>query len=125
MDKNGKIVGIVIDITNEKQQQKAMAAMGSVDWILVLLLLAPPQEKGTNWKMIPAENLIAAAQSTGTKLAVGVEDASRVGGLARALELGVDALCVSNTVTDAKVWNAVFAARKERQEAVKQKFKES
>ena len=100
-----------------------MAAMGSVDWILVLL--AAPQEKGTNWKMIPAENLIVIAQSTGTKLAFGVEDASHVGGLSRALELGVDALCVSNTVTDAKVWNAVFAARKERQEAVKQKSKES
>ena len=44
------ILGIVIDIANAQQQHHAMAAMGSVDWILV-------DDQGTadDWKMIPAE----------------------------------------------------------------------
>jgi 3-dehydroquinate synthase II len=80
-----KTVGIVVELQDAAGQEEAMAALGSVEWILV---------SSGGWKMIPAENLIAAAQSTGTKLAFCVDQASDVGGLARALELGVDALCV-------------------------------
>ena len=108
MDEKDKIVGIVIEISNAKQQQDAMAAMGSVEWILV-------QQGKTEdgWKMIPAENLIVAAQSTGTQLAFCVQNAFDVGGLARALEFGVDALCVPANAP-ASVWDAVFWARAPR-----------
>eukprot|EP00977_Amphora_coffeiformis_P017532 scaffold5772_cov188-Amphora_coffeaeformis.AAC.13 len=117
LDQNGRLIGIVLDITNVKEQQQAMAVLGSVEWILVHSSTddgAPSSSSSSDWKMIPAENLIAAAESTGTKLAFQVNAAAQVGGLARALERGVDALCVSYDA-DPAVWKAVFRAQTERQ----------
>ena len=45
--------------------------------------------------MITAENVLAAAEGTPTRLAVTVRSAAAVGGLAFALDRGVDALVVS------------------------------
>jgi 3-dehydroquinate synthase class II len=65
--------------------------------------------------MIPVENLIAAAQSSGTKLAFLCKDSFRCeSGLARALELGVDALCMDAEAPAVGLWEAVFKARAER-----------
>ena len=71
---------------SRSEQDKAMAALGSVEWVLI---------SSSTWQMTPAENLIAAAKGTSTKLMFCVSEASDVGGLARELELGVDGLCVA------------------------------
>lgn len=101
------VVGTVVNLENVQGQNQAMAALGSVEWILV---------SSSSWQMIPAENLIAAAQSSGTKLAFVCKDSSDVGGLARALELGVDALCV-DAAAPVGLWEAVFKARAERRDS--------
>ena len=103
--KPNRIMGIVVNLDDSNDgQEQAMAAMGSVDWILVTTTTTTTSNKdestssssssSSSWQMIPAENLIGAAVSSGTKIAFVVKQASDVGGLARALELGVDALCV-------------------------------
>mmetsp|Transcript_36843 Transcript_36843/g.56416 ORF Transcript_36843/g.56416 Transcript_36843/m.56416 type:complete len:289 (+) Transcript_36843:58-924(+) len=66
--------------------------------------------------MIPAENLISQCQNTGTKIAAYVNRVGDVGGLARALELGVDALCIDGTasINDQELWDALIEAQSER-----------
>jgi 3-dehydroquinate synthase class II len=104
---NGQTIGVLVNIQNPADQESAMATLGSVQWLIV-------QCQSTTWQMIPAENLISAAQATGTKLAFCINDPSHVGGLARALELGVDALCVDAAVASKELWDTVFEARQER-----------
>lgn len=101
-------IGTIINIEDPKGQEEAMATLGSVVWLVV-------ECHSDSWQMIPAENLIAAAQASGTKLAFCVDDVSNVGGLARALELGVDALCVNAAIATKELWDSVFEARQERQ----------
>eukprot|EP00521_Asterionellopsis_glacialis_P016002 CAMPEP_0195308080 /NCGR_PEP_ID=MMETSP0707-20130614/38043_1 /TAXON_ID=33640 /ORGANISM="Asterionellopsis glacialis, Strain CCMP134" /LENGTH=421 /DNA_ID=CAMNT_0040372339 /DNA_START=297 /DNA_END=1562 /DNA_ORIENTATION=+ len=122
-DNTHKIVGTVVDIADAAGQDKALAAVGSVEWILAML--DEPQDSTTSsstssstsgWQMIPAENLIGAATNAGTKVAVSVKRVEDVVGLSRALELGVDALCVAaDASTD--LWEAVMEARTERANA--------
>jgi 3-dehydroquinate synthase II len=112
---NSAVVGVVVALSNDSVsdsnysvnlsgQDKAMAALGSLEWVLV---------SSSTWQMIPAENLIAAAKGTGTKLAFCVYQASDVGGLARALELGVDGICVAADAQE-ELWTAAWEARKAR-----------
>lgn len=106
--KDPSVVGTIVlldddDDDDASGQEEALAAMGSVEWILV---------ETAKWQMIPAENLIAAARSTGTKLSFGVSKASDVAGLSGALELGVDALCISSS--DPTLWETAVRARKDR-----------
>jgi len=103
---NDEIVGKIVDVSTKDGQDEALAAVGSVDWILA--------DCSGDWKMIPAENLIVAAKSTGTRLAFVVQDEKDVVGLVRALELGVDALCVQ---PDVSFWNDVIKARQERNQS--------
>jgi len=105
------VAGTIVRLKDSSGQEQALAALGSVEWILVEV-----ESYESSWQMIPAENLIAAAQSTGTKLAFAVEKASDVAGLAKALELGVDALCITtrNGTEDPNLWKTAFQARKER-----------
>ncbi|VEU39792.1 unnamed protein product [Pseudo-nitzschia multistriata] len=107
------VVGAVVALKDSSGQEQALAAIGSVEWILVEV-----ESQGESWQMIPAENLVAAARSTGTKLAFAVEKASDVAGLAKALELGVDALCIAaknkNGADDPRLWETAFRARRER-----------
>jgi len=118
---SGQTIGAVVNIKDAKGQDSAIAALGSVEWLVVECYNKNDQSKdekksrGNAWQMIPAENLIAAAQGSGTKLAFCVDKPSSVGGLARALELGVDALCVDASVAPHALWEAAFAARKERE----------
>jgi 3-dehydroquinate synthase class II len=60
--------------------------------------------------MIPTENLIAAAQFTGTKIAFYVSQSQDIIGLSNALELGVDALCIKTGLSyhDPDLWKIVF-----------------
>lgn len=108
--------GVVVQIEKNGQDQ-ALAALGSVEWILVDCPTLSSNEDDAAWQMIPAENLIAAAANSGTKVAFCVKESSDVGGLARALELGVDALCVSISAP-VDLWNTVFQAQKERMKIV-------
>ena len=109
--KTSKVVGTIVNIEDASGQEQAMAALGSVEWIIVEC----SSTTNESWKMIPAENLIAAAQASGTQLAFCVDKSSDVGGLSRALELGVDALCVDATAATSELWEEVFEARKERE----------
>ena len=112
--KDGNLVGIMVNITEEKGQQTALAAVGSVEWIL-----AYAEEGGdARWRMIPAENLIGAATQTGTKIAFAVNRVQDVVGLSQALQVGVDALCISADASK-ELWDAVAKAKEQRQEQAK------
>ena len=91
LEKNGKIIGLMVNISSQKEQESALSLIGSVDWILL---------KCDNWKMIPCENLIAAAENSGTKLAAIVENELEVPGISFALEIGVDALVVNSDLIE-------------------------
>jgi len=106
------VVGAVVRIKDSSGQEQALAALGSVEWVLVEI----EESYELSWQMIPAENIIAAAQSTGTKLAFAVKKAADVAGLAKALELGVDALCISTESgnDDPDLWKTAIQARRER-----------
>jgi len=129
-------LGAVVNLSSGTAQDRAVSLIGSVEWILLefdeqcsRLVSANPYDDVDNdvdtagWKMIPAENLIASCSGTGTKLAVMVSNAADVTGLSRALELGVDALCVSSDATD-ELWSAVVSARDERLFAVEKSTSE-
>jgi len=105
------VAGAVVRLKDSSGQEQALAVLGSVGWLLVEV-----ESYEESWQMIPAENIIAAAQSTGTKLAFAVKKAADVAGLAKALELGVDALCIStrNGDDDPDLWKTAFEARRDR-----------
>jgi len=105
------VAGAIVRLKDSSGQEQALAVLGSVEWLLVEV-----ESYEELWQMIPAENIIAAAQSTGTKLAFAVKKATDVAGLANALELGVDALCISTKSgdDDPDLWKTAFEARKER-----------
>ena len=88
---NEKIIGSKILISGENDQENAISLIGSVNWILI---------KCKDWKMIPIENLIAAAESSGTKLAMFVENELEISAIAFALEIGVDALVVTEDLLE-------------------------
>lgn len=107
---DGKLIGIMVNLTEEKGQQTALSAVGSVEWIL-----AYTEGEEGSWRMIPAENLIGAATQSGTKIAFVVERVQDVVGLSRALQVGVDALCVASDASQ-ELWDAVLQARQRRQD---------
>jgi len=102
-----RLIGKIIDPSTAEGQDEGLAAIGSVDWILA--------ESSQEWKMIPAENLIAAAKNGSTKVAFCVDRLEDIVGLSRALELGVDALCVKASVSD-DLFEGLLAAKAERAE---------
>lgn len=115
-DMNDKsVVGAIVHLKDSSGQEQALAVLGSVEWLLVEVE-EESNEAEESWQMIPAENIISAAQSTGTKVAFIVTKSADVPGLAKALELGVDALCIStrNASKDPDLWKAAFEARRER-----------
>ena len=81
------LVGAAVAVGSANAQNEALALVGSVQWLFVDATGGAP--------MITAENVLAAAESTGTLLATTVGAASEVNGLTFALERGVDALVVS------------------------------
>jgi len=83
---NGKI-GAHFHIEDENDQLNAKSLVGSVEWILIT---------ANDWKMIPLENLIAAAQNTPTKIAAKMDSNEQMIGAAYALGTGVDAIVVSD-----------------------------
>ncbi len=82
-------VGRKVDVSDSEGQAKARAMAGSIEWILLDLGV---------WKMIPIENIIAACDGGPTKVAARISSAEQVLGAAFALQIGVDALLVSEEI---------------------------
>jgi len=74
-----------VDIDDYRGQDEALSLIGSVPWILV---------RCSDWKMIPLENLIAAASGSGTKIAVEIGGDVEINGATFALDHGADAILV-------------------------------
>ena len=83
---NQRQVGRKVDVSNSEGQAKARSMAGSVEWILLDL---------GEWKMIPIENIIAVCDGGPTKVAARISSPEQVLGAAFALQIGVDALLVS------------------------------
>jgi len=98
--------GIVVHVTDDSGQQRARSAIGSVDWVVVEL---------DDWKMIPLENLVSAAQGSPTRIAALIDESSQIQGAAFALQIGVDALLVPEKE---EVVEAAFIAKAQRLERI-------
>jgi 3-dehydroquinate synthase II len=85
----GRQVGRVVDVSNSEGQAMARSLAGSVEWILL--------EFG-EWQMIPIENIIAACDGGPTKVAARISSAEQVIGAAFALQIGVDAILVPESI---------------------------
>ena len=85
----GNQVGRRVDVSTSEGQSKARAMAGSVEWILLDL---------GEWKMIPIENVIASCDGGPTKVAARISSAEQVLGAAFALDVGVDALLVTEDI---------------------------
>ena len=100
VDITERIVGAVIEINSVVGQNKALSLVGSVEWIVLRCT--------GSWQMIPVENLIAACDGTGTKLAVFVTSAENLPGVLFSLELGPHAIILS---PDIKLWESYAALK--------------
>lgn len=85
----GLQVGRVVDVSNSEGQAMARSLAGSVEWILL--------EFG-EWQMIPIENIIAACDGGPTKVAARISSPEQVIGAAFALQIGVDAILVPESI---------------------------
>tara|TARA_B100000925_G_scaffold124439_1_gene92566 strand:+ start:1204 stop:2223 length:1020 start_codon:yes stop_codon:yes gene_type:complete len=94
-----------VHIASEDQQQKALAHVGLVDWVVLTF---------EDWSMIPVENVVAAAQGSPTKIAAVVETTQSIAGAAYALETGVDAVVVPPTEALLDAAEAMRSSRLER-----------
>ena len=83
---NQRQVGRKVDVSSSEGQAKARSMAGNVEWILLDL---------GEWKMIPIENIIAVCDGGPTKVAARISSPEQVLGAAFALQIGVDALLVS------------------------------
>ena len=86
---DGRQVGRVVDVGSSDGQAKARSMSGSVEWILLEL---------GEWKMIPIENIIAACDGVPTKVAARISSSEQVLGAAFALQIGVDAILVTEDI---------------------------
>ena len=86
---NKKQVGRKVDVSNSEGQAKARSMAGSGEWILLVL---------GDGKMIPIENIIAVCDGGPTKVAARISSPEQVLGAAFALQIGVDALLVSEEI---------------------------
>lgn len=87
--RNDSLVGYTFLIDDHRSNENVRNKIGLVEWIVLDF---------SNWKMIPVENMIAECEGTGTKIAVIVNLAKDVNGIAFALEKGVDAIVIKNDV---------------------------
>tara|TARA_B100001750_G_scaffold248233_1_gene277632 strand:+ start:492 stop:1535 length:1044 start_codon:yes stop_codon:yes gene_type:complete len=92
VDSSGRAVGAFIHIEDDEGQDAAMEFIGLADWLIV---------DCTGWKMIPLENLVAAADGTATKIAASISNPDQLQGAAFALQRGVDALLLPD---DEEIW---------------------
>jgi 3-dehydroquinate synthase II len=98
---SGRAVGAIIEISSVNGQNSALSLVGSVEWIALRCT--------GDWTMIPVENLIAACDNTGSKLAVFIDSVEKLPGVLFALELGPHAVILS---PDTRLWEAYVAIRR-------------
>jgi 3-dehydroquinate synthase II len=91
----GRLLGALAEVSSATGQDAALALVGSVDWIVLRCI--------GSWQMIPVENLIAACDGTGTKLAVFVNTFEDLPGILYSLELGPHAVILDSSL---KLWDA-------------------
>ena len=103
--KNGTMIGGHVHIHSEETQTKARSLAGSVEWILLTF---------EDWSMIPIENILAATESTPTKVAAQINEPIQAQGAGFALDIGVDALLCSDDCLEASL--IVKSLRLEQQE---------
>jgi 3-dehydroquinate synthase II len=92
IDCDGRTIGAFIQIENDESQAAALEFVGLADWLLI---------DCPDWKMIPLENLVAAADQTSTKLAATISNSDQLQGATFALQRGVDALILPD---DEGIW---------------------
>ena len=83
----GSLIGYTFTIEDNHSHENVRNKIGLVEWVVLDF---------SNWRMIPVENVIAECEGTGTKIAVIVDSAMDVPGIAFALEKGVDAIIIKN-----------------------------
>ena len=97
--RNGAIIGGHVHIDSSEAQTKARSLAGSVEWILLTF---------EDWSMIPIENVIAATESTPTKVAAQIMRPVEAQGAGFALEIGVDALlCTEDCMESALIVKSI------------------
>ncbi|MBT4059013.1 MAG: 3-dehydroquinate synthase II [Euryarchaeota archaeon] len=92
IDNQGRAIGAFIQIEDDEGQDAALEFIGLANWLLV---------DCADWKMIPLENLVAAADGSGTKIAAAIAAIDQLQGATFALQRGVDALILPD---DDEVW---------------------
>ena len=93
LDSSTNPVGAHIDISDADGQDAAKSMIGLVSWIVLTT---------GDWQMIPLENIVAAAQGTGTHLVARIDTLQAIRGAAFALETGVDGLLLP--ANHAEIW---------------------
>lgn len=97
--RNGAIIGGHVHIDSSEAQTKARSLAGSVEWILLTF---------EDWSMIPIENVIAATESTPTKVAAQIMRPVEAQGAGFALDIGVDALlCTEDCMESALIVKSI------------------
>ena len=100
------VMGAHVIISDGHSQQKGVAFIGTVDWILV---------ECETWSMIPLENLISARTGSHTKIAAVITTPVQAQGAGFALQEGVDALVIPN---DIEMLEAACSVKAQRNETV-------
>ena len=101
--RNGAIIGGHVHIDSAEAQAKARSLAGSVEWILLTF---------EDWSMIPIENVIAATESTPTKVAAQITKPVEAQGAGFALDIGVDALlCTEDCLESALIVKSIRLAK--------------
>ncbi|MDE0707367.1 MAG: hypothetical protein OSB33_00280 [Candidatus Poseidoniales archaeon] len=93
LDSSTTPVGVHIEISDAEGQDAAKSMVGLVSWIVLTT---------GDWQMIPLENIVAAAQGTGTHLIARIDTTQSIRGAAFALETGVDGLLLP--ADHAEIW---------------------
>ena len=97
--RNGALIGGHVHIDSAEAQAKARSLAGSVEWILLTF---------KDWSMIPIENVIAATESTPTKVAAQIMKPVDAQGAGFALDIGVDALlCTEDCLESALIVKSI------------------
>ena len=90
--RQGEMIGGHVHINSETAQTKARSLAGTVEWILLTF---------EDWSMIPIENILAAVESTPTKIAAQITQPIEAQGAGFALDIGVDALLCTEECLEA------------------------
>jgi len=97
--RDGSVIGGHVHIDSAEAQAKARSLAGSVEWILLTF---------EDWSMIPIENVIAATESTPTKVAAQIMRPVEAQGAGFALDIGVDALlCTEDCLESALIVKSI------------------